>query len=376
MGQLFDQDASNSPSDAHIRLALTPGVGPKMYRTLVERFGSAAQVFAAAPSILRDVPGVGPKLARAIVAAEHDPTISDKLERWQNNGVQLLLPDQPTYPPSLLEIPDPPNLLFMRGQYQPSDRLAIGIVGTRHCTNYGMNMTKRLVTGLVQAGYVIVSGLALGIDAVAHQTALNCNGRTLGILGGGVSRIYPSEHEQLARDVIEHGALMSETEPDSAPFKGSFPQRNRIISGLSLGVVVIEASLNSGALITARHAMEQGREVFAVPGRADMEHSRGCHRLIRDGVKLVENVDDILEELGPLSAPVQLPSGQTIQAPAELNLNEIEQQVLACITAEAIGIDQVLAQCGLPSGQALATISVLEMKKLVRRVSGQLVQRR
>lgn len=378
-GQLFsnlpDDLQPDSPNFAAEMLCLTPGIGPRLRRQLLDHFGTAAAVFRAAPSTLRGVPGIGPKLCSALVKIQERNLAAD-YEQWRAQGVRLLVEGSAEYPAALAEIPDPPGLLFQRGELLASDQLAIAIVGTRHCTSYGKMMAERLATGLARNGYTIVSGLARGIDAVAHETALKCGGRTIGVLGGGVCKIYPAEHHDLAERVIKQGALLSETEPNADPVKGAFPQRNRIISGLSHGVVVIEASITSGSLITARLALEQGREVFAVPGRADQEGSRGCHRLIRDGAKLVETIDDILEELGPLMKPTETITGQVIQHPAELQLNEIERAVLDQVAVEATNIDSIMAQCGLPPGQVLATISVLEMKKLIRRVSGQLVQRR
>jgi DNA processing protein len=238
-----------------------------------------------------------------------------------------------------------------------------------------LTQAERLASGLARAGYTIVSGLARGIDAAAHRGALAAGGRTIGVLGSGVLTIYPPEHKELAAAVLENGALVSESAPHSEPFSGAFPQRNRIISGLSLGVIVVEAPPSSGALSTAKHAREQGREVFAVPGRVDSRVSRGCHGLIRDGAKLVESIDDVLEELGPLVEATPTATGQPIRHPAELSLNEIEQQVLSGITAEPATIDQVIAISRLPPPQVLATLSVLEMRRLVRRLSGGMVVR-
>jgi DNA processing protein len=234
---------------------------------------------------------------------------------------------------------------------------------------------ERLAGGLARAGLTIVSGLARGIDAAAHRGALAAGGRTLAVLGSGVLNMYPPEHAALADEVAASGAVISDSPPRSPPLSGAFPQRNRIISGMSLGVLVAEASVRSGALISARHAMEQGREVFAVPGRVDNRMSHGCHRLIRDGAKLVETVDDVLEELGPLVAPAQSAGGEAVHHPAELLLNELEQQVLATIASEPITIDAVLAASQLPAPQVLATISVLEMRRLIRRLSGNLIVR-
>ena len=221
----------------------------------------------------------------------------------------------------------------------------------------------------------IISGLARGIDAAAHRGALAAGGRTIAVLASGVVNIYPPEHDKLADEIAAQGAILSEAPPYAEPLSGTFPQRNRLISGLSLGVIVIEAADRSGALITARHAMEQGRDVFAVPGNVDSRTSRGCHRLIRDGAKLVESADDVLEELGPLVEAASRDDGQEIHHPAELMLNEVEQQVLAAIESQSTSIDQIVSQSGLPVPQVLSTISVLEMRRLIRRLSGTTVMR-
>ena len=242
-------------------------------------------------------------------------------------------------------------------------------------TQYGLRQAERLAGSLARAGLTIVSGLARGIDAAAHRGALAAGGRTIGVLASGVLNIYPPEHDKLAAEVAACGALLSEQPARSAPLAGTFPQRNRLISGLSLGVIVVEAAERSGALITARHAMEQGREVFAVPGNADSRASRGCHRLIRDGAKLIETADDVLEELGPLVEAAPGGDGQVVHHPAELLLNETERQVLAAIASEATQVDQVVTASGLPAASVLATLSVLEIRHLVRRLSGSTVVR-
>jgi DNA processing protein len=258
---------------------------------------------------------------------------------------------------------------------KPSDALGIGIVGTRHGTAYGLRQAERLAASLARAGLTIVSGLARGIDAAAHRGALEAGGRTLGILASGVMNIYPPEHDKLADLVAASGALISEQPPRSSPLAGTFPQRNRIISGMSLGVIVVEAADRSGALITARHAMEQGRDVFAVPGNVDSRASRGCHRLLRDGAILVESADDVLEQLGPLVEAAPRDDGRKVHHPAELLLNDMEQKLLDVIRCEATSIDEIVVQSGLPVPQVLATLSVLEMRHLIRRLSGTTVIR-
>jgi DNA processing protein len=371
----MDDAPRDSLADS-LRLCLIPGVGPRTRKALLERFGTARAALAAAPSELRDVYGVGPKLVQKIAAADNEIDVEAEIAICREHGIDILTEASDAYPRALREIHDPPGVLFVRGQMKPNDALAVGIVGTRHGTQYGLRQAERLAGGLARAGLTIVSGLARGIDAAAHRGAMAAGGRTIAVLASGVLNIYPPEHDQLADEIVACGALVSESPPHSQPLGGAFPQRNRIISGLSLGAVIVEAADRSGALITARHAMEQGREVFAVPGNVDSRASRGCHRLIRDGARLVESADDVLEELGPLVEAVPLGDGQKkIHHPAELLLNEPEQQVLDAIGGEATPIDQIVCDSGLPVAQVLATLSVLEMRRLIRRLSGTMVIR-
>jgi DNA processing protein len=368
--ELSDEELVDS-----LRLTLVSGVGPRIRRALLDRFGTPRAVLAAARSQLREVPGVGPKLTERIAAASDEIDVEAQIALCREHGLAILTESHPGYPRVLREIHDPPGVLFVRGRIEPQDALAIAIVGTRHATPYGLQQAERLAGSLARAGLTIVSGLARGIDAAAHRGALAAGGRTLAILGSGVLNIYPPEHAGLADELAARGALVAELPPRGEPLPGTFPQRNRIISGLSLGVIVVEAGQQSGALITARLAMEQGREVFAVPGRVDSRTSHGCHRLIRDGAKLVETADDVLEELGPLVEAAPRADGQVTHHPAELLLNELEQQVLAAVTSEATAIDGLVAATGLPVPQVLATLSVLEMRHLIRRLSGSTVMR-
>jgi DNA processing protein len=290
-------------------------------------------------------------------------------------GMELLPDFHPEYPRLLSEIPDPPSVLYVAGQRQPQDGMAVAIVGTRHATHYGLRQAEQLAASLTRAGLTIVSGLARGIDAAAHRGALGAGGRTVAVLAGSLRQIYPPEHGELADQIRRQGWLTSESALDSKPRRGCFPRRNRVISGLSLGVIVVEASERSGALITARHALEQGRDVFAVPGRVDQRNSRGCHRLLRDGAKLVENSSDVLEELGPLVETLCDARGFTVGHPIELQLNEQERAVLQVIEREPTQIDQVVRRSGLTVARVLSTLSVLEMRHLVRRLSANRVVR-
>jgi DNA processing protein len=365
----------------HVRLACLPGVGSRARRDLLAHFGSPEAVLAASPAALASVPGVGRRLAKAI-PGQADTTAADAvLDLCQERGVGILLEGSAGYPPLLGRISDPPGLLFVRGSIEPCDSLAIAIVGSRHATAYGRRIAWQLAGGLARAGYTIVSGLARGIDAAAHRGALDAGGRTLAVLGSGVLNIYPPEHADLADEVVARGALLAEVPPLAAPQAGCFPQRNRIVSGLSLGVIVVEAAERSGALITARLAGEQGREVFAVPGPIDARLSRGCHGLIRDGARLVQGIDDVLDELGPLCEATPAADGRRVHAPAELRLDDVERRVLAAFDSEAdaatraASIDDVVAASGLATSQVLATLGVLQMRRILRRLPGNRIER-
>lgn len=370
MTDISQKETTDSSTIAALRLKLVPGIGPRTYADLLESFGSAAQVFQASPNRLREVPGVGQKIISEIETAKTTSTVDEQIEICRKNEISLLTLAGPGYPTSLAEIFDPPSVLFCQGQILPADNISIAIVGARHATNYGLRVAGNLARGLSMAGITIVSGLARGIDAAAHRGALESGGRTIAVLGGGLLKLYPAEHAGLAKEIRQQGAVISEALPETSPKSGCFPRRNRIVSGMSLGVIVVEAGQHSGALISARLAMEQGREVFAVPGRIDSRMSRGCHQLIRDGAKLVESIDDVLEELGPLAVPTRVDEETTIRHPAELKLTDQERNVLNAISTETTDFDSILAQTKLPPARVLSTISVLEMRRLIRRNSG------
>ncbi|MFM8378190.1 MAG: DNA-processing protein DprA [Planctomycetia bacterium] len=359
----------------HVRLACIPGVGSRYRRLLLERFGSPAGVFAAHPDELRSIARVGKQLAEAIPALARDSTADETLALCAKHSVDIVLEGTAEYPGLLARIDDPPGLLFVRGAILPADALAVAVVGARHATSYGLKVAEQLGGSLARAGYTVVSGLARGIDAAAHRGALAAGGRTIAVLGTGVLNIYPPEHADLALDVIKSGAIVSEEPPLALAHAGAFPQRNRIVSGLCLGTVVVEASDRSGALITARLAGEQGREVFAVPGPIDSRMSRGCHALIRDGAKLVAGIDDILAEFGPLFETATTATGRTVSHPAELQLGDVERRVLDAVGGAGTTVDEIVTVADVSASQALSAISVLEMRRLVRRLPGSRVER-
>ncbi len=356
-------------------LSLVPGIGPRLFHDLVAHFGSAGAVLAAPRRTLEEVLGISGRLADAILDGARTIDVTEELTRCAEADVMIATCGMPGYPDSLVQIPDPPPVVYVAGNLLPQDALAVALVGTRHPTLYGLRQAKHLAGSLARAGFTIVSGLARGIDAAAHQAALDAGGRTIAVLASGLQNIYPPEHKELAADIALHGALLCEGGLQARPARGLFPRRNRIISGLSLGLVVVEAGKRSGALSSARHAMEQNREVMAVPGHVDSRMSQGCHALLRDGATLVETPDDIIDALGPLAQGAFIAPDTTIRHPAELQLNEQEALVLQNIDTQATSIDAVVTATGLAASRVLATISVLEMRRLIRRLSGQYVAR-
>ena len=300
--QSRDDTAVDPRLHSTLQLSMLPGIGPRTLTALLERFETSLGVLAATGGELATVHGVGPKLIHAIRTASHHVDV-DSILRWcREHDAEVLCRGRSGYPRRLEDLPDAPPVLFVRGAVTSDDELAVAIVGTRHATTYGLKQAERFGYALARAGITVVSGLARGIDSAAHEGALNGGGRTIAVLGSGLGQIYPSEHKGLADAIAADGAVISEYAPDAKPRGGMFPQRNRLISGLCLGTLVIEAPDRSGALITARLAGEQNREVFALPGPVTSRASRGCNQLIRDGATLVQTVDDVLEQLGPMRA--------------------------------------------------------------------------
>lgn len=367
---------------AEVRLTCVRGVGPMLRSRLVEAFGSADRVLAGHASDLQAVRGVGAKLAEAILKAPSVDDAARMLDEAAAHGIRVLTLGDDEYPPGLREIPDPPPVLYCRGSIEPQDQRAVAIVGTRLATRYGLRQTERFARDLAAAGVTVVSGLARGVDGVAHRAALDAGGRTIAALAGGLMKIYPPEHGRLADAVAGCGALVAEAAPPMPPLSGSFPQRNRIISGLSLGVLVIEAAERSGALITARHAAEQGRDAFALPGQADSPQSMGCHRLIQEGAKLVTCVEDVLEELDAMAqlSPSTTPAPRAASTPPKQKLlpaiewDEPTKALLDKVGRDATTIDQLIDETGLPIDQVLAGLSRLEAGGAIRRLSGFTVQ--
>lgn len=361
---------SNLETRALMTLHLVPGLGPRLTAALLQRFGSAVAVLRASAAQLHEVPYVGGKLAGELVEAVGRVNVDAELEQMVQHGVRLLVLGTPEYPAALAQITDPPHLLYLRGDLRPSDAKAVALVGSRSCSSYGRRAAERLATGLVRAGYTIVSGLARGIDGSAHRAALQAGGRTIGVLAGGLSRIYPPEHADLAREVEAAGALISESSMGQEPLPGMFPARNRLISGLCRGVVIVEAAERSGALITASHAGEQGRSVMAVPGPVDQATSGGANELIRKGATLVRGPEDVLEELEGL--PGALPPTAVEPPPT---LDETQRRIWDYLSEGPRHLDEMIQGLGIAAGPLSGTVLLLEMKKVVRRLPGNRYER-
>jgi DNA processing protein len=357
-----------------LALRLVPGLGPRLTAALLERFGTAAAVLRATTRELLEIPYLGQKVAEQIAHALRNPDIEQECRLLEQHGVTLRRLGTPDYPAALATIPTPPPLLFVRGTLAGPEERAVAIVGSRTCTSYGRRVAERIAHDLAQAGWTIVSGLARGIDGYAHRGALLGKGRTIAVLAGGLSRIYPPEHAGLADEVAAAGALVSEAAMRMEPMAGMFPARNRIISGLSRAVVVVEANDKSGALITTEHAAEQGREVFAVPGPVDSAASAGTLRLLRDGAKLVRNAADILEDLQGLPSLTEgvAPASDVPAKPA--GLSGIEEQLWDFLD-ERRTVDELTRHSQLPAGELARRLMTMELKKHIRRLPGNWYER-
>lgn len=372
---------SGTPSRAcvgHLRLSRASGVGPICFTRLIERFGTADAVLDARHDALMQVDGIGPTTAEAILRASRDETYHEELGLAVAHGVSILCREDEDYPQSLRHIPDPPICLYMRGTLAAEDAVAVAIVGSRRCTQYGREQARRFGFALAERGVTVVSGLARGIDASAHCGALEAKGRTIAVLGNGLAGIYPPENRELADRICDgHGALLSELPMRTMPDRDNFIPRNRIIAGLSLGVIVVEAAHKSGALSTARHAAEYNREVFAVPGRIDSVFSDGTNAMIRDQhAKLVCTVKDVFDELGEagrLLCPNEPLFAQARPMPARMTPHE--QRLYDALAAEERSIEQLCELAELPAAEAAASLISMQLKGLVRQLPGSLFVR-
>jgi DNA processing protein len=341
-----------------------PGLGSVRYRALISRFGKLSEAWRATRSELAEA-GIGTAVARRIAEerAKIDPEA--EMERLQAAGVTPLTLDDPRYPALLREIDDAPPVIHVRGEITEADALSVAVVGTRRPTPYGKQVAEELSHQLSSNGICIVSGLARGVDGIAHRAALSAGGRTLAVMACGLDMVYPPEHRRLANEVAERGAIISEQPLGTEPRGDFFPRRNRILSGLSLGVLLIEGDLKSGGLITANCALDQGRDVFAVPGSIFSSQSRGTNLKIAKGeARLVQRVEDILQELNLTMVPQQLEMQELVPA------TDTEADVLRHITKEPVHIDEVCRESGLPTATVSSVLAMMELKGLVKEIGG------
>jgi len=365
--------------EAYIALNMIDGVGPVRLRALLDRFEQPEAILTANQLDLCQVAGVGADTAKNIADWRTAIDLDAELSRIEKAGIRVVTQTDEAYPKNLREIYDPPLVLYVRGMLTERDVLAIGMVGSRRMTLYGQEMARKLAYQLARVGVTVVSGLARGIDTAAHTGALQAKGRTVGVIGCGIDTMYPPENKKLADEIVaKGGAVVSEFPFGVQPDRQNFPMRNRIISGWSLGVVVVEANLKSGALITAKQAMEQGREVFAVPGRADSVLSRGTNRLIRDGAKLTEDAEDVLSEFEYLLPKRECPAEALTTSASgcpTLSFTDHETKVLAEFRDDQTAVDEIIRGSGLTSACVSATLLALEMKRVVRQLPGKIFVR-
>jgi DNA processing protein len=354
---------------AWLALSTVPNIGPIRYVSLVKHFGSPQKVLAASTKELAELPDVGPVSASGIKNRVSWETAEEQIGLCEKNQVQVVTFKDQGYPKNLLTIYDPPPFLFVGGEIKEEDRNAVAMVGCRSASSYGGRIAEKISRELVRTGITIVSGMARGIDSIGHSAALKEKGRTLAVFGSGLDVPYPPENKKLAGQIRSSGAVISEFPLGTQPEAPNFPRRNRLISGLSLGVVIVEAGNKSGALLTAQCALEQNREVFAIPGNLDSKNSQGTNRLIKEGAKLVTTVEDILEEL-PVSARMEK-SGFPAQPQRDLSgLSQAERNMFELISDEPHHIDKIACQASVGVPQALSTLLSLELKGLVKQLSG------
>ncbi len=362
--------------EAYIALNLMDSVGPVRVRNLVEALGSPEAIFTASEKDLTRAQGIGAELAAKIAAqrASLDPASEER--KAARIGARILTAEDAEYPESLKAIYDPPLALYVRGRLEPKDRQALAIVGTRSPTHYGMSVADKLGYQLAKTGFCVVSGLARGIDTAAHQAALKGGGRTIAVIGAALDCLYPPENAKLADEIAERGAVISEYTMGRPADKTTFPYRNRIVTALTLGTIIVETNVKGGAMITADMALEQGKSIFAVPGRVDSPASRGTHQLIKQGAKLVEDIDDVLQEFSMLLPAEPKRKAAEMGKRPEVNLTADEQAVVRALWKGELDVDALIREAGLPSAKVGALLIGLEMKKVLRILPGRIVELR
>src|SRR5438552_1705124 len=361
------------PRESLVALNLVEHVGPIRVRQLLEHFGDAPAILGASKSQLLQVRGIGEETAESIAKWEKTVDLNAELKRIADFGCRIVLQAVWEYPELLRQIYDRPIVLYVQGELLPKDKNAVAMVGSRMITHYGIEAARKLAYQLAYVGVTVVSGGARGIDSAAHQGALSAKGRTIAVLGTGINLVTPPENAELFERIAASGAVITQFPFNRPPDKQSFPIRNRIVAGMTLGTVVVEANMTSGALITANFATEYGRQVFAVPGRIDSPRSKGCHELIKKGAKLCESAEDILSEFEYLfPASNRPPSPNETGALPALELSENEQKVYTTLDHEEVSIDEIIRHSGLPSAAVSVALLSLEMKRLIRQLPGKM----
>ncbi len=350
-----------------ILLNMVEGIGCIRLKALLDEFGDPRNIFKAPVNKLKSIEGIGVHAAESIRNAHSDYDIGKEIELIRGAGVEIVTLFDKEYPESLKTIYDPPILLYLKGVRGSGDKLSVSIVGSRKCTYYGLNMAEKIASELVGHKIVIVSGLARGIDTAAHKGALKNNGRTIAVLGNGLSSVYPAENKNLAERISRNGLLVSEFPMETGPLRYNFPKRNRIISGMSRALLVVEAAKRSGALITADFALEQGRDVFAIPGMADRYSSNGTNALIKQGAKLVESADDILEELD-----IDRIKAADADRDHSVSVNPREKNIFSILSDQPCDIDTIVRKLEIKSQQAKFTLLNMEMKGVIKQLPGKL----
>ena len=351
--------------EAFIVLNMVPHLGPVHLRRLLDIFGSPDRVLAAGRNELQGVEGLNQALIDSLVSWESVVNLQQELAHVQEFGATVLTLDDAEYPALLRQIHDPPTVLYIWGKLESRDHHAIGVVGSRRTTHYGLECAKKLSYQIAYSGLTVISGLARGIDTAAHQGALAAKGRTVAVLGTGLRHLYPAENRALAEKIASCGAVVTEFPMETTPDRQTFPMRNRIISGWGFGLLVVEAGVNSGALISASQAAEQGRNLYAIPGPIDRPTSHGTNRLIQQGAKLVMSVDDILEDVHAL-----FPKAPALSPSKPLDLEGDLLKVYESIGSQETSIDEIIQRSGLGAGSATAALLQLEMRRQVKQLPG------
>jgi len=351
-----------------VALSRVKGLGCVGFKKLAAHFADPTAALSARPAELKNVPGLDKDAIEGLLGFSEWALAEAEIRRAREAGVRIVPFIDPHYPARLRAIADPPPLLYIKGEFSAADEKAVAIVGSRSASDYGRKVARNICRGLASLGFTVVSGMARGIDGTAHESALDGGGRTIAVLGSGVDRIYPPEHQGLSERITRQGAVISELSLGARPVAFNFPARNRLISGLSLGVVVVEATEKSGSLITAAHALEQNREIFAVPGEVGSSRSRGAHRLIRQGAKLVENADDIIEEIAPQLARPE--GARRRQRVLPQNCNDDTRKIFGLLQERILHIDEVIESSGLSSAQVSHILLELELQGFLRQLPG------